>query len=52
MVYDSMSFGLTPTNSRYFVFGVFALSKNLDPVLLGIGLASDRAVDTYRNEIY
>jgi hypothetical protein len=29
MVMNAMNFGLTPTNSRYFIFGLFGLTKNL-----------------------
>jgi hypothetical protein len=52
MVHDSLRFGLTPTNSRYFVFGIFTLSKNLDPILLGLGFAKDQALENQRDELY
>jgi hypothetical protein len=45
MVQNAMAFGLTPTNSRYFIFGVFGLTKNLEPSLFGIGLASDKMLE-------
>ena len=44
IVFDSMTFGLTPTNSRYFVFGIFCLTKNLEPALLALGFAKDQVV--------
>lgn len=44
LVFETMSFGITPNNSRYFVFGIFTLSKNLEPILLAIGFAKDQVV--------
>lgn len=44
LVHDAMTFGLTPTNSRYFIFGIFCLTKNLEPVLLALGFAKDQIV--------
>lgn len=43
MVNDSLAFQLSPTNSRYFVYGIFALTNNLEPSLLSINLSTDRA---------
>jgi hypothetical protein len=39
LVNKCYGFGLTATNSRYFVFGIYTLSMNLDPILLGLGFA-------------
>jgi hypothetical protein len=44
MVNSTMGFGLTPTNSRYFVFALFGLTKNLLPTLFGVGFASDKSI--------
>ncbi len=44
IVFDAMTLGLTPTNSRYFVFGIFCLTKNLEPALLALGFAKDQVV--------
>ncbi len=47
-----MSFGLTPTNSRYFVLGLFTLSKNLEPVLLALGFAKDQVMESQKDDAY
>lgn len=52
MVSDSLTFGLTPTLSRYFVYGLFGLTKNLQPSLFAVGFATDNIVENRRDEIY
>ena len=44
LVHKAWALGMTPTNSRYFVYGIYTLSKNLDPILLGLGFAKQRAL--------
>lgn len=52
MVHDTMTFGLTPTLSRYFVFGLFGLTKNLEPSLFALGFATDLIVELRKDELY
>lgn len=44
MVHDTLGFGLTPTISRYFVFGLFGLTKNLETSLYALGFATDKII--------
>lgn len=52
LVHKSLPFGVTPTNSRYFIYGLFTLSKNLEPVLLGLGFAKDQAIENHLDKVY
>ena len=45
-------FGLTPTNSRYFVYGVFGLTRNLEPTIFALGFTRDHTRDKHRHLVY
>lgn len=52
LVHETLTFGLTPNNSRYYVLGIFTLSKNLEPILLALGFAKDQIMDNQRDQAY